>query len=429
MRVLMLTGGSHGDVHPFLAIGRALRARGHEVRLLVHPYFRADVEAAGLEHAPVGESVDLAGLLRDPRLMHPVRGGPLVVGHILEHLGESVARLREHLTSFRPAALVSHHICFGAPWAAREAGVPDVRVLLAPMLWFHRDDPVPAPQRAPGRVRRAIARRMLPVFRVIAPWFVDRRFAREKRALGLAADPGGLVESFRGGDANLGMWSPTLRPRFEGDPEHAVVCGFPWYDRADLGPTLDASLGRFLDAGDPPVVFSLGTAAVHTARDFYALATAACGLAGLRGVLLHGGVAGVPDPLPDTMHAAAYAPFSLLMPRAAVNVHHGGIGSTAQAMRAGRPMVVVPHAHDQFNNATHAVLRGVGLQIRRDRLRAPRLAELLRRAADDGPLRANAIALGAAIRAEEDGAVVAAREIERAARREPPREGPARATT
>lgn len=415
MRVLMITGGSHGDVHPFLAIGRALRRRGHEVALLVHPYFQADVLAAGLEHRPLGEEVDLAALLRDPVLMHPTRGGPAVLRHVAEGAPAAAARLRAELQRAPPAVLVVHPICLGALQVAVECGVPAVVVQLSPMFWYRGRGGVPLLQRSPGAVRewsaRALQRALLPLI----VWQGDRLFGRILRRCDLPATRGALLAAFLGGQRNLGMWSPSLRARLDGDPQHGVICGFPWYDRVDRQPRLAPDLERFLAAGSPPVVFSLGTAAVHTAGDFYAIAIAACQLAGLRGVMLTGGVNELPRDLPEGIAACDYAPFSLLLGRGAATVHHGGIGSTAQALRSGRPAVVVPHAHDQFNNALWAVNRGTAQMIHRRRLTAPRLAAALRVVTRDATILARSAAMGAAIRAERDGAEVAAEEIEEVA--------------
>ncbi|MFG0320161.1 MAG: glycosyltransferase, partial [Planctomycetota bacterium JB042] len=137
---------------------------------------------------------------------------------------------------------------------------------------------------------------------------------------------------------------------------------------------------------------------------------------GRRGVLLTGKAANVPGERPDGVIARDYAPFSLLLPRGAATVHHGGIGSTSQALRAGRPSVVVPHAHDQFNNAVHAVRLGVAAMVRRGRLDVDRLVRALRAVLDDPAVAARAATLGERLRSEPSGAEVAADLLEARAR-------------
>jgi UDP:flavonoid glycosyltransferase YjiC (YdhE family) len=107
---------------------------------------------------------------------------------------------------------------------------------------------------------------------------------------------------------------------------------------------------QFLDSGPPPIVFTLGSAAVHLARDFYVQAAAAAQLLGRRAILLLGRNPAPPH-LPSTILPWNYLPYARIFPSAAAIVHQGGVGTTAQALRAGRPMLVMPFAHDQFDNA------------------------------------------------------------------------------
>lgn len=411
MKITIVTGGSHGDLHPFLAIARRLIARGHDVELLAHPHFRADVLAAQVPHVAIAESLDAERILHNPDLMHRRKGGLLVLEMVIESVPESVATLRRHLLRRQPDVLLAHHICFGAPWVARELVLPCAIASLAPIAWFSRHDPVPLSARRPGVVHARLARIADHGLRGIAGWYGDRLLNRVRTRIGLPRERGVFLHQFRGGDVNLALWSPQFRPPLADDPPHSRICGFAWYDRSDRMPQLSAALERFLESGSPPIVFSLGTAAIYSAGDFYQVATQACQMLGRRGVLLTGRVENEPRELPPSMLACQYAPFSLLLPRGGASVHHGGIGSTAQALRAGRPMVVVPHAHDQFHNALHAVRLGVGAVVARHRLTAVRLAGALQSVLDDARVRDRAAQVGAAI-AREDGALVAAEAIE-----------------
>ncbi len=116
---------------------------------------------------------------------------------------------------------------------------------------------------------------------------------------------------------------------------------------------LDAKLEEFLAAGPPPVVFTLGTSAVGAAGRFYHESAAAAARLGMRAVLLTGGIEqNKPDgPLPDSVLLVDRAPHQLLFPRAAAVVHQVGAGTLGQALRSGKPMLAVPHGHDQFDNA------------------------------------------------------------------------------
>jgi UDP:flavonoid glycosyltransferase YjiC (YdhE family) len=409
VRVFINTSGSHGDVHPFLAIGRALAARGHEVVFFTHPYFASAVQAAGLEHVHTCADIDHVAVLRDPRLMHPRKGGPFVLDLILRSVPGALEILRREVTARRPDAVLAHHICHGTRWLCSEHDLPLAIGVLCPLFWFARADPVPAPQKRPGRFAAWRARALMSAVRPAFTWYGDRTFNRVRRATGYEPERGVLLADWHGGAVNLGLWSTHFRAPQPEDPPNGRICGFPWYDGAADG--LDDDLESYLDDGEPPIVFALGTTAVHAPGDFYDLATRACHALGRRGVLLTGSANGVPRDLPDGVRAFGYAPFSRLLPRGAATVHHGGIGSTAQALRAGRPSVVVAHAHDQFNNGVRVETLGAGTIVHRQRLTVPRLVEALRSVLDDPHVAERSSTVGAAL-AAEDGAPIAADAIE-----------------
>jgi UDP:flavonoid glycosyltransferase YjiC (YdhE family) len=166
-------------------------------------------------------------------------------------------------------------------------------------------------------------------------------------------------------------------------PRQARVIGFPFYDQAEHGQSLDAGLERFLDAGPPPVVFTLGSSAVQIAGRFYEESVAAVKRLGCRAVLLVGANT-VRSPLPPGVAAFAYAPYSKILPRAACVVHQGGIGTCGQTLAAGRPMLVMPYAYDQPDNAARLQRLGVARVIGRKKYTASSAAAELDRLLTDG---------------------------------------------
>lgn len=401
----MTTAGSHGDVHPFLAVGRALRSRGHTVRLLAHPHYRQATERAGVEHEPMLASLDLAALLRDPRLMDARRGGPFVLDMLMDTAPEALRTLEASIHRDRPDVVLRHHITVGAGWVCDRAGVPRVTATLAPAMWLSRFEPVPQPQRRPGRLRALGARTFVRAARPVLPLLVRGRTRRLRAQIGLPRRGGAFVAEWLGaGGPVVGLWSSHLRGPMADDPPASTICGFPWHDGGHAAAGLTPDLEAFLADDDPPVVFSLGTAAVHSAGDFYAIAAESARLIDRRAVLLTGIGCPVPPGLGPSVIAVPYAPFSLLLDRCAATVHHGGIGSTAQAMRAGRPMVTVPHAHDQFHNGLNAHRLGVGAIVRRRGLTPRRMAAALRVVLEDPAYAARAVTLGAHISVEDGGA-------------------------
>ena len=138
-------------------------------------------------------------------------------------------------------------------------------------------------------------------------------------------------------------------------------------------------LRRFLEAGPPPLVFSLGSAAFWVAGDFFKQSIEAAVALGQRAVLLVGDDRFLPrDPVPVGIEAYDYASYGALFPHASVVIHHGGIGSIAQGLRAGRPMLVVPIAHDQYDNAARVGSLGVARTLPRRRYQKQQVVSALR---------------------------------------------------
>jgi UDP:flavonoid glycosyltransferase YjiC (YdhE family) len=198
--------------------------------------------------------------------------------------------------------------------------------------------------------------------RSVRTWTRPYRQLRAELGLPPAEDP--LFEGGTSPDLVLALFSEALGGRMPDWPSQTVLTGFAFYDGQDesLSPELEA----FLQAGEPPLVFTLGTAAVHDAGGFYEESAKAALMLGRRAVLLIGNDAGnLPSNLPATILPVGYAPLSLLFPRSAAIVHHGGVGTTGQAMRSGRPMLVMPYAVDQPDNADRARRLGIARVLKR----------------------------------------------------------------
>jgi rhamnosyltransferase subunit B len=417
MHALIITAGSHGDINPFIAVARAIIARGGRATMLVNPYFERQVTEAGVGFIPFMEPFDLRDLAKEiPDIMHPRRAGRAVVEQLmLPHVEATFEQLPAILREVRPDVVLAHHICVGAPWACEQAQVPCAVAALAPMMWLSRGDtlsPVSWSPLNPGPIVRWLMRTIGPAALRLQ---FDPIINRARRKFDLPPQRDIFRSVTRESDLPLGLWSPTLRGPVEGDPDRAVICGFAWHDRHGDHEHAPADVEAFLNecerAGEPPILFSLGTAAVYVAGRFYHDAAEACRILDRRGLLLIGPTAAPPDNLPTGSRAFSYAPFSAVMPRCAVNVHHGGVGSTGQGLRAGRPTVIIPHAHDQFDNAARVKRLGVSETIARHRLTAPRLASALRSMLDHPTASATARDLGARI-AAESGAETAAAAIE-----------------
>ena len=415
-RVVVATFGSLGDLFPYLALGTALRARGHDVTVATTALHRRRVEEAGLRHHPLRpDPPDDPDLFA--RIMHP-RTGPEFIWRdlVLPALRESHGDL---LIAARGAdLLLSNALVPAAPLVAEAEGIPWATATLQPMGYFSAHDPPVPPQ-----VRDLVAplHRLGPLLGLplralgrlaTRGWSAPVRALRAE--LGLPPGPDPLWEGAHSPLLSLAMFSPAFAAPQRDWPAAARATGFAFWDRPDAGRPVPPALLPFLDAGPPPVVFTLGSAAVEASRGFFPASLDAARAVGRRALLLVGEApatrAALPFPLPPGTLAVAYAPHALVLPRAAAVVHQGGIGTMAQALRSGRPSLVVPFSHDQPDNAARCVRLGVARTVPITRYRgaaARELAALL----DDPALAVRAAALGATIRGE-DGATTAADAVE-----------------
>jgi UDP:flavonoid glycosyltransferase YjiC (YdhE family) len=154
------------------------------------------------------------------------------------------------------------------------------------------------------------------------------------------------------------------------------LTGFVYYDKQSGHESLSETLEKFLDAADAPIIFTPGTAMKH-AKQFFADCIKACQMLGRRGILLTQHPEQLPRKLPQDMQHLAYLPFSTILPRATALVHHGGIGTIAQAIAAGIPQVIRPMAHDQHDNAARVERLGIGASLSPKKFDAASLAEKL----------------------------------------------------
>ena len=412
--MLITATGSHGDINPFISVGRALMARGHQTSFLANPYYKSQAEEAGLEFIEIGETFELRDISNYPDVMHPRRGGKIVINDwLLPFADEMMRQLPGILGSVKPDVVLHHHIAMAAPWVCEKRGIPCANGVLAPMMWMNPNDtisPLAWSPLYPGPVHRWMFRAAGPAAHSAGELNGPINPAAAC-SMGLATQPDCWKELNRGGAVNLGMWSPVLRGKLEGDPPNSVICGVPWHDRHGAAEQAPADVERFLAAGPEPILFSLGTAAVHVSGRFYHDAAEACRALGRRGMLLVANSGLKIENLPKGVETFTYIPFSQVMPRVAASVHHGGIGTTQQAMRAGRPTVVVPHAHDQYDNAARVKRMGISETVGKGKLSARRLVEALRVVLEDPECARRAAEVGKKM-AGEDGAERAAIEIE-----------------
>jgi rhamnosyltransferase subunit B len=212
---------------------------------------------------------------------------------------------------------------------------------------------------------------------------------------------------------NLALFSPVLAAPQADWPPNTVVCGFPRYDGTPPDAAMRAALDEFLAAGEPPVVFALGSSVVLVAEGFWREAIETARRLGRRAILLTGKPPEELGTLPPTIAAFPYLPYSLVFPRAAAIVHSSGIGTLAQALASGRPQLLVPVAFDQPDNARRTVRLGVARCVPFRTATASAMARELGALLEAPTYAGRASALGRAVRAEDGAAAACAALLER----------------
>jgi rhamnosyltransferase subunit B len=410
-RILLATLGSLGDLHPYIAVGKALVSRGHSVRLASSVEYRARVEAAGLEFAPLPPALAELGEPRRmaPYFFHPWRGPQRLIEAMVN---APLPRAREalHAAMEGVSIAVSHPLTPALALMAEARGLPWLSSVLAPSSVFSQFDPavIAHLQWLPRRSHEAL----LPLVRVmIRRW--ERPLHALRAELGLAPIAGAqLIDGQFSPFGTLALFDPLLAAPQPDWPARTVLCGAALHDAASPEhPVTPAEerLEQFLAAGAAPVVFALGSSAVWLARDYWHHVATACSRLGVRGVLLTGEP--LPQTLPNTLAAFDYLPYSQLFARSAAIVHQAGIGTLAQALRSGRPQLLTPAGFDQFDNAARAARLGVGRVLPLRRAHHPaRLARELRRILDEPTYAHRALEVAAAVR-PLDGAGAAADQL------------------
>jgi UDP:flavonoid glycosyltransferase YjiC (YdhE family) len=392
MRIVLATFGTFGDVNPLIGLALELKGRGHQAVLAAPEMFRAKVIPLGLGFAPMRPDQDPSNKALAAMIYDRKRGTERGLREFLfPALRESYEDLLAAVTTDGGAdLLISGELAYAGPLVAEVTGIRWASYVLAPFSFFSAwDPPVLPPYPMLARVQSllpGIGHLVRPFARWITRSWCEPVYAL-RRELGLKPGLSPLFDAKHAPGLVLALFSSALGERQPDWPRTTLTTGFVFYDGAATGEqatgeqatALDDALEAFLAAGPPPLVFTLGTAAVLDAGDFYEQSARAAQQLGRRAVLLVGAHASNHPRAhySQDIFTAAYAPFSTLFPRAALVVHQGGVGTTAQALRAGKPMLIMPYSHDQPDNARRMQRLGVAKTIERSHYQAERAARLI----------------------------------------------------
>ena len=424
-RIVFSTFGSFGDVHPYVAVALELKARGHHPVIATSEIYREKIALLGLEFHPVrpvvpsydepDKTTRLLEKVMDARTGTEAVFNTLIIPHLRDTYDDLSAAVRG------ADLLLTHPLSVPAPSVVEKTGIRWVSSVLAPGSMLSIYDP-PVPPQFPAlhglmTLHPAVGRTAMRLGKL--KWRAMWKAVNQLRAdVGLA--PSAAHPIFEGQHSPtlvLALFSRVLAEPQPDWPPHTRITGFPFYDRRDHpgdqdGDGLSPELQNFLDAGEPPVVFTLGSSAIWVAKDFYRESIAAARALGQRALLLTGHERNrLAEPLPSGVAAFEYAPYGELLPRARAVVHQGGVGTTGQGLRAGRPALVVPFSHDQFDNGARVARLGCGRMLARTRYNASSATRELRAILGDESYKTNAAEIGRRVQAER-GAVAACDAIE-----------------
>ncbi len=414
-RVVLATTGTLGDLHPFVSLAVALRKRGLTPVIAAMEDYRAVVEAEGIAfHAvrPGRREMEAAGL--DEAAVARAVTGDLRAGFdlMLPHLASTLSDLRGVIAG--ADMVICGTLSAVARVVAEAAHVPIVTIALQPMSFLSVAEP-PAMREMPflPMLRRTCGPGAVRLLYAVAsaqgrPGM--RPLKRLRRTLGLPPVRDELVDGPRRSERIFAMYPPAFAPLPVDAPIQARSAGFAYYDGRDgTTRTLDPALETFLDAGPPPLVFTLGSFVTYAPGNFYTASATVARRLGRRAILLVGAhalddYAGLASP---DVAVAGYAPHSLLFPRAAAVIQHGGMGTTAQALRAGVPQLVCPFFGDQFDNGQRLQRLGVARVLRLKRYDEKRAFAALGRLLDTAAASERARALVAGMARDDGPAIIA----------------------
>ena len=383
--VILPTIGSAGDVHPVVALGLALAARGHKATIVTSPFFQELIEAQGLGFLPLGTLEDARATIADPDLWHPRKGFEVVARRaIVPAMAETYKHIERHAGP--RTVVVASGIAFGARLAQERLGVPTATIHLQPSIIRSLVE-----QGMAGNIRISASQPMWfkrGFFR-LADWLVIDRALKAplnqlRATLDLPPVDRVMYRWLHSPQLVIGFFPEWFAPAQPDWPPHTHLVGFPLWDTGRPG-GLPPDAREFLAAGEPPVIFTPGSATA-TLHAYFRESVAAARELGLRAMLVTNYPDQVPRELPSHVRTFGYLPFSEVLPRAAMLVYHGGIGTLAQTIKAGIPHLVVPNGHDQFDNAFRIEGLGLGRSIPQTAYRARAVVKAIRGILDDSTL-------------------------------------------
>ncbi|CAN5854056.1 glycosyltransferase [soil metagenome] len=414
-KIVLSTFGSLGDLHPKIALGIELKRRGHEVVFNVMEFYREKIESLGFEFSPLRPDIDPDNRELARQLMDTKTGTEKIIKEII------MPNLRPMFEDMMRAVknadlLITGEIVYPAKSVVEKSGVKWISTSLAPISFLSADDPPLPPVAEWYKYLRfmptAFHRGVFNIMRgTIKNWYEPYKNFRRELSLDEDHDP--IFDDKYSDVLHLAMFSKVLGVPQPDWHSPTLQTGFCFYDSWENSDKTSEELQKFLDAGEPPIVFTLGSAAVMDARDFFEESAKAARILNRRAVLLYG-IFNEPPEIVESRESGVesreksfsdiamfdYAPYSEVFPRAACVVHQGGVGTTGQVLRAGVLALIMPFSHDQPDNAARCKRAGVAEIIDRERYTAAAAAKKLENILNQASYKSNAFEASRIVKAE-----------------------------
>ena len=348
MRILLVSHGTRGDVQPIVALGVALKARGHLVQLVAPANFVTWVRGCGLDMQSDG--VDVEALLRSSGTgLQSLSWQMRYLSQTTPLLFEPVARASEGCE-----VIVCAGIQFAAASVAQWRNVPYAHVVFCPCATPNSATPPPNvhTQTLPRWINRLLWQAGGP----LADLALRGPINRGRATLGLEALDNPISQILNG--RTILAADPDLGPPPDDAPKGAMTTD-AWV--LEEPGALDARVEAFLRQGPAPIYIGFGSMIAPRAPELVAQAVAAVRAIGRRAVIA-GGWAALEAHIQeaDDVITVDNVPHALIFPKVAAAVHHGGAGTTTAAARAGVPQILLPHILDQYYWAHRVEVLGLG---------------------------------------------------------------------
>ena len=409
MKIFIVTFGSRGDVQPYVALGKGLKEAGHTVTVCTANKFKPFILEHGLDYGYM--SSELLKLLDNADVLEIIdnKGGLLTAVKAMIKLTKENKPLNRAMVEdsvraaeiAQPDLVIYHPKALGGIHIAEQYGVPAVMAVLQPMIVPTTAFPpigIPA-LKLSGWYNKMTYGLINMGYNAYAK---DLNEVRQSM-MGLNKFPksAGLLKTAKGEPVTvLHGYSRHVLAAPDDWPPQAHVSGYWFLDQhADWQPSAD--LQTFLAAGDAPVYVGFGSMAGRNPQRTAEIVVAALQQARVRGIIATGWGGLNASNLPETIFRVEHVPHDWLFDRVTVVVHHGGAGTTAAGLRAGKPTIICPFFGDQPFWGKRVFELGVGPPpIPQKKLSVEKLAQAIRTAVTDETMRNKAVVLGQKIRAE-----------------------------